>query len=254
MGISTSVDNIDMLKKENTELKQKIDDQNNQLLKYMQIIQLLKGKDASKFCVKNGIVCNINQNISDEITKCKKNKDYEYIVFSGGGIKGIAFCGAINMLNEYHILYDDNGRLKIKGFGGTSAGSIMAAMLAIGYTPCELKEIMMRLNTENLLDDKWGIIRDAINFVDDYGVAPGKMFYDFLGDYIRLKTGDADYTIDQLYKDKGIKLVIVGTNMNSKSSIYFFPNHHDVKYYDIPIRMAVRISMSIPFIFEPFHF
>ena len=233
------------------ELNTKIQNLEQQIIDQQKLINLLKFEKDEEHIYKNGIIQNINEDIEQSINDCKKNKNYEGLVLSGGGVKGVSYCGVIEALDEESILFDNDRNLKIKKFAGTSAGSIICALLAVGYETRELKKIMIDLDIEKLLDDKWGIIRDAINFVDDYGIAPGKFFYDLLGDLIEHKTGNKDYTIDQLYNDKNITLVTVGTDLSTMKSVYFYPNHQNEKYRNIPIRKAVRISMSIPFMFEP---
>jgi NTE family protein len=75
-----------------------------------------------------------------------------------------------------------------------------------------------------------------------------------MGKFIKDKTGNADYTLKQLYLDTGIKLVITATNMNKKNTVYLHPENKNPLYSDIPIRVAIRMSMSIPFLFEPYHY
>ena len=50
-----------------------------------------------------------------QIEQAKREKSYEYLVLSGGGIKGVCYCGALDVLERYHILYDGDGNRKIKG-------------------------------------------------------------------------------------------------------------------------------------------
>lgn len=188
--------------------------------------------------------------INHDIEKAKEQKDYEYLVFSGGGIKGISYCGSIDVLTKLDILFRED-ILKVKGIAGTSAGSIMASLLAIGYKPDELKPIMMNLNFEHIIDDQLGYIHETYNFVEHYGLCPGKYINNLLGDLIKKKTGNPDYTIKQLYEETGMFLVIVGTNMNRKRSVYFYPTNSKREYSEIPIRVAIRISMGIPYLFEP---
>ena len=185
-------------------------------------------------------------NLSD-IALAKENLDYEYIVFSGGGIKGISYCGALQALDKLDIL----NKKMIKGFAGTSAGSISAAMLAIGYTVAELTDIMLKINTNDLVDGQTSYLREGLNFVQTYGLVPGAYVYDLLGKLIADKTGSADYTIEQLYSDKQIKLVIVSTDMNYAKSRYFYPGNPIEVDSKVSIRQAVRMSMGIPFMFEP---
>ena len=60
--------------------------------------------------------------------------DYEYLVFSGGGVKCIAYCGVLDELDKRGVLYCDN-KLKLKGIAGTSGGSLIASLLALDYKP-----------------------------------------------------------------------------------------------------------------------
>lgn len=132
----------------------------------------------------------------------EKSKDYEYLVFSGGGIKGIAYTGALNELQKHHIIYDENGKFKLKGIAGTSAGSIIAALLAVGYKPNELSKVMAEIEFDKILDDKCGYLRDAYNLITDWGLCPGNYVLQLMGDYITKKVGNPDYTLEDLYHDK----------------------------------------------------
>jgi len=176
----------------------------------------------------------------------RAKSSYDYLVLSGGGIKGIAYCGALKWLQENDIISP-----KMKGYAGTSAGSIVAGLLAVGYDVNELMQVMNEMDMKKICDDKVGIIRDTYSLIEHYGIAPGDYVMDFLGDLIEKKTGDKDYTLEQLYKTRGVKLVIVGTNMNTKASKYFHPESEIAADRTMPIRKAIRISMSIPFVFTP---
>ncbi len=195
-------------------------------------------------------------NIDDEINKVWREKAYKYIVFSGGGIKGISFCGALTEFDKYNIITDTDPNsslpLKLKGLCGVSAGSIIASLIAVGYTVKEVCHIVRTIDFENVVDDKTGYIRDAINFIEDWGVCPGKYIVDIMGQLIKKKTGNPDYTIKNLYDDTGVKLVIVTTNMTFQNTVYLHPENSIEEYSNIPIRTAVRMSMGIPFLFEPF--
>ncbi|MDP2175431.1 MAG: patatin-like phospholipase family protein [Bacteroidota bacterium] len=56
------------------------------------------------------------------------------IVFSGGGIRGVAHLGVIKALLQYDI--------KIHSMSGTSAGAMVAAFVSAGYLPDEIKDII----------------------------------------------------------------------------------------------------------------
>ena len=90
-------------------------------------------------------------------------ENVRYLVFEGGGGKGVTYVGALQALDELEIVSylkkEINGvqvsRLdprKIYGISGTSVGSITALLIACGYTPNEIEEIVKSDYSENLLD------------------------------------------------------------------------------------------------------
>ena len=58
------------------------------------------------------------------------------LVFEGAGIRGIAYCGAIKVLEQKNLLQS------VERVGGTSAGAITALFLSIGYNADEIKELI----------------------------------------------------------------------------------------------------------------
>ena len=196
----------------------------------------------------------LNPTIIREINKAQTKHDYEYLVFSGGAIKGISFTGALMELESRGIIYDESGKFKLKGIATVSVGSIVGSLLAVGYKANELYRIATNLKFEKIFDDKIGYIRDTINFLKDWGVCPGEYIQKFLGELIAQKTGNPDYTLEQLQADKGIKLVIVSTDMCSKKTIYLYAGNPIKEFSNIPIRKAVRMSLGIPFAFEPYNY
>ncbi len=68
------------------------------------------------------------------------------LVMNGGGVKGIAFVGALLELKE-------RVNVTFTAFGGASAGAITAAVLALGYDAETIQEIMARQPFGDFLDD-----------------------------------------------------------------------------------------------------
>jgi len=68
------------------------------------------------------------------------------LVLSGGGAKGFAHIGALKILEEAGIQPDY--------IGGTSMGSILGGLYAIGYNSQMLRELIAKLNWDELLTDK----------------------------------------------------------------------------------------------------
>jgi len=68
-------------------------------------------------------------------------------IFEGGGVRGLGHVGAIQVLEEQGYQWDK--------LAGTSAGSIVAALLASGYLGKELIDTMNDLNYKKFLGDTW---------------------------------------------------------------------------------------------------
>ena len=88
------------------------------------------------------------------------------------------------------------------------------------------------------------------NLYNSYGLHSGDKLLDYMKDLIQTKTGNKDYTFDQLYNDKGIKLVITTCCLNQEKEYYISHENHP----DLAIAYAARMSMSIPFVFQAVNF
>ncbi len=69
-------------------------------------------------------------------------------IFEGGGAKGIALVGALKAIHE--------AKIEFVGWGGTSAGAIVAALAAAGWTAGELEQLMLGKNFADFLDSRKG--------------------------------------------------------------------------------------------------
>ena len=66
-------------------------------------------------------------------------------VFEGGGVKGIGLVGAVSEIEKAGYVFEN--------LAGTSAGAIVAALLAVGYKADEIKKEMERLNYNDFKDE-----------------------------------------------------------------------------------------------------
>lgn len=164
---------------------------------------------------------------------------FKNLIFEGGGVKGIAYVGAIQELENREIMKN------IERVGGTSAGAINAVLLALGYTLKDTQKILMELNFNNFMDDSWGIIRDSNRLISDFGWYRGDFFKGWIGDRIHEKTGNDNSTFNDLRNLGFLDLYLVGTNLSTGFSEVFSAEHTPrMRVVD-----AVRISMSIPLFF-----
>lgn len=166
---------------------------------------------------------------------------FRNLALEGGGIRGIAYGGALKELEEQRILPD------IKWVAGTSAGAIQAAMLAVGYTPDEITAITFETQIQQLNDGHFIFFGGANRLFKQYGWYRGDKITDWIGTLLKEKTGKSDITFAELHQMVASKsnfrdLYVTGTNLTDQRTMVFsyetFP--------DMQVKQAVRISISIP--------
>lgn len=172
------------------------------------------------------------------------------IALSGGGIRGIAHAGVLKAL-------EDNG-ITIDVIGGTSAGSLIAALYAMGYSPYYIYILFKRYAKEMVNINSGPIISGIGNFMMNkkntlQGLKSGKSL-ETIYNQIAYKKG--------IRKLNEIKMPIVIPTvdiMNSKE--YVFTNCipkdvEDTSQYitNITVGKAVRASSSFPAVFTPCEF
>lgn len=173
------------------------------------------------------------------------------ICFAGGGIKGVAHVGALKALEEENIKFDF--------ISGTSSGSIVAALYAIGYSSDEIYEIFKKYNKKinyfelkNIFKLIYGIIIKRKIIIT--GLNSGIKIEKLINQECSKKNVN---NINQVNK----KLLIPSVNLcNGKvvifSSIKNRGSYSDKIVYntDMNLGKAVRASCSYPGVFEPMPF
>ena len=168
------------------------------------------------------------------------------VVLSGGGAKGFAHIGALRVIEEAGIPIDY--------IAGTSMGSIIGGLYAVGYDP----DMMQKLCTEQNWDL---IIKDQI---------PRKFIP------LEKRINERHYLVTVPYKDGKFKLkrsMIDGMYVNMLLTRLVMPAYEERDFSKLPVpflciatdmitadpveftsgslAQSIRSSMSIPFLFEP---
>src|SRR6185436_2344800 len=107
---------------------------------------------------------------------------YKNLVFEGGGVKGVAYGGVFEVLEQRQITP------QIEAVAGTSAGAITATMMALNYSAAKFLKIMTTLDFKKFEDgsDLIGPFR----LIRHYGWFKGNYFLNQMESYIAEKTGD----------------------------------------------------------------
>jgi NTE family protein len=160
------------------------------------------------------------------------------ICISGGGVKGLAFIGALQFLHSIHFIKSHY----IKNFVGTSVGSMISFILAIGYTFDELFDFVIDFNFQKLEPNV-----DIDNLFSSFGIDNGQKVTFLLSYFLKNKLNLDDVTFSQLFKITNNNLIIIGTNFSKGTETVFCHTHTP----DMSVITAIRISSSIPIIFTP---
>lgn len=175
------------------------------------------------------------------------------VALSGGGIRGMAHIGVLKVLV--------NNNIPIDFISGTSAGAIVAAMYACGYTPLQMQIMVQKLKINEFIDLnitvgdlfkhglKW-LYNGMFRFwsVLPTGLIKGNKIEQYFYDLWQ----------DRTVRDTQIPLAITAVDLNSADTIFFTTPVFNSRailnaryYHNTPITDAVRASISIPGIFFP---
>ncbi len=169
------------------------------------------------------------------------------IALAGGGIRGIAHAGVLQALEDHGI--------KIDVIGGTSSGSLIASLYAMGYSPYYIFLLFKRnakkiveINTAPFLGKVTAYVQNKKNIING------------------LKSGeDLEELYNMFASKKGVKTlsdipmpIVIPSVDVSQSREYIFTNYipkeadNPERYItNMSVGTAVRASSSFPAIFSP---
>ncbi|MHB9024739.1 MAG: patatin-like phospholipase family protein [Armatimonadota bacterium] len=174
-------------------------------------------------------------------------------VFEGGGVKGIGLAGAVAVTEAQGYQFEN--------IAGTSAGAIVAALVAAGYSASELKELIEGLDYLKFQDkdaiDSIPHVGATLSVLLEKGLYEGKYFEGWMQEQLAQKGihtfGDLvieEYKDDPRYR---YRLQVIATDITN-GQLLVLPR--DISRYgmqpdSLGVAHAVRMSMSIPLFFEP---
>jgi NTE family protein len=172
-------------------------------------------------------------------------------VFEGGGVKGIGLVGAVSEIEKAGYEFEN--------LAGTSAGAIVASLLAVGYSSAELQQELEKLNYNDFRDegllDKLGFFGKSLSLGFEYGIYEGEFFEKWLEKLLKAKKRTTFGQIKTKYKEEKYKYKFqaIAADITDRR-LLVLPG--DLKLFGInpnefSISRAVRMSMGIPFFFEP---
>jgi NTE family protein len=177
------------------------------------------------------------------------------LVLAGGGVKGIGHVGAVAALRDAGYTFPR--------VAGTSAGSIVGALVAAGMSPTRMAEVVRGLSWQRFRDpsvlDRVPLLGPAASVLVEYGIYEGSYVREWLGNELADLdvTTFADLRTDEPHGDaddaEAYKLVVMAADI-TRGELIRLP--WDYRSYGLEpdeqlVVDAVRASMSIPIFFEP---
>jgi len=170
------------------------------------------------------------------------------LALGGGGLKGLAHIGVLQVLVENEIFPDY--------IAGTSAGSIIAALYASGVSPHQMEEIVTSLAPHDYIDyNITGMIKYILGLIFpkyDYtlaGLIVGEkienLVYEWTGGK-KISEADLPTAIIACDIDSGQKIIFTNQALVQPKSQMIISN--------VRLSEAVRSSISIPVTFVPKEF
>jgi NTE family protein len=197
----------------------------------------------------------ILDNIWLKINQENKKRIYRNLVFKGGGVRGIAYMGALEVLEELSVLQN------IERVAGTSSGAIAATLVSFHkntrdtidlFNTLDLKKVPQRAVNDGSWNTK--ILKNSENYprlFEKYGWYSSAYFHDWLKTIVAEQCrGNPRATFADFQKLGFHDLHIIASNISRhRAQVFSAKNTPNVAVAD-----AVRMSMSIPLFFEALRF
>jgi NTE family protein len=183
------------------------------------------------------------------------------LVLQGGGVKGIGLVGAVNMLRDASYPH-------VQRVAGTSAGAIVASLIAAGMPSAQMEEVMCSLNYAQFQDAsllaRLGTPGKGLALLLRGGCYKTDFMHGWIASQLEacgVRTWrDLKYTDDgadtHLAPEQRYKLVVIVSDISRGRMLRLPWDYHtlcDLNPDDLPVADAVIASAAIPFFFQAQH-
>lgn len=165
-------------------------------------------------------------------------------VFSGGGVKAFAYLGVLESIEEHQF--------QIERVAGTSAGAIISAFIAAGFTVDEMFDIVYEIDFTKFIDPP--PITNYLPFTKwlflyfQMGINKGNKLEDWLTEKL------AEKNIHTFKDIKEGNLKIIASDLSLGKLVVFpddLPKFYGINPDRFPVAKAVRMSAGFPYFFMP---
>ncbi len=168
----------------------------------------------------------------------KNNLKINTLCLGGGGTSGLCYIGSLEILEEQEWFFLKD----IDSYVCTSVGSILSFFFVLGYSVNQIKDFLLMFDL-NKIEPKV----DCINLFRNYGLDNGEKIIEVAKSFLFERFQLREITFKKLFELTEKRIRIIVTNY-TKSEIEIFDH---ISQPDMSVFLAIRMSMSLPFIFTP---
>ena len=166
----------------------------------------------------------------------------ENLVFSGGGVRGLAYVGMI-------MAFEDTFNIKVSDhfqcFSGSSVGALFALVCIMGLNVSACLEAFQKCGIENIF------AKDPTWLLTNYALNSGQSLRSLVLSLLEMNSLNETSTFNDLHERTGKRLVIAVVDILSGSTIYL---DHANEGRDMPLILGIMASMALPPLFPPVHY
>tara|TARA_B100000902_G_scaffold398709_1_gene466503 strand:- start:390 stop:1334 length:945 start_codon:yes stop_codon:yes gene_type:complete len=201
----------------------------------------IKISENNKTNIYDNKIDNAKKKLNTSIDKVPDKKEkiiLKNLVFGGGGVKGLAYIGLLKILYQHNLIKN------LKVIIGSSAGSLMALAICLGYKCQEMIDYLMPFKLNRFINIT---AKSILEFTKDYGLDKGDKLESFIKGAISYKGFSENITLKQLYDITKKHLIVTASCIVNQQCFYL-----DYKTFpDMPLWLACRASCGLPILFKP---
>ena len=164
----------------------------------------------------------------------------EHLVFSGGGMRGLAYAGVLDALRGRGVDLWSHAR-PLQSVCGSSIGALFAMLVAARMSVEHMLLEVRRFHVTQYLD------LDPYLLFNQRGIDNGLTLRRYVQGLLLRLMGNAHISMYEFYLTTRVRLVVPITDLEAGKTIYL--DH--ARAPSLPVAEALSISMSLPLIFTP---
>ena len=164
------------------------------------------------------------------------------LVLAGGGVRGLAFVGALQVLRDERGIDFGGKKPLLDTVAGVSIGSMFALMIVTGYTVAEITEVASSMKSRDVfITDPVRLLGGQISLDD------GEKLKQFIINLLLRKSFPADVTFAELYEKTKMGLHVTVSDLTSASPLHLSWENHG----NLSVVTGLLASMTLPLLYPP---